>query len=61
MLARGGGQGPIQVGEAAKQAAQQPDLDADAESTLDLRIELVDGDRAAGSRCSSWAGVRRPL
>jgi hypothetical protein len=44
MLAQGGGQGPIQVGEAAKQAAQQPDLDADAVGQ-DLGIELVDCDR----------------
>jgi hypothetical protein len=29
VLAQGGGQGPVQVGEAAKQAAQQPDLDGD--------------------------------
>jgi hypothetical protein len=42
VLAKGGGQGPIQVGDAAKQAAQQPDLDADAVGQ-DLGIELVDG------------------
>jgi hypothetical protein len=44
MLAQGGGQGPVQVGEAAKQAAQQLDLDADAVGQ-DLGIELVDCDR----------------
>jgi hypothetical protein len=30
VLTTGGGKGPIQVGNAAQQAAQQPDLDADA-------------------------------
>ena len=44
VLAQGGGQGPIQVGDAAKQAAQQSDLDADAVGQ-DLGIELVDRDR----------------
>jgi hypothetical protein len=44
VLAKGGGQGPIQVGDAAEEAAQQPDLDADA-AGQDLGIELVDGDR----------------
>jgi hypothetical protein len=42
VLGQGGGQGPIQVGEAAKQAAQQPDLDAVGQ---DLGIELVNRDR----------------
>jgi hypothetical protein len=42
VLGQGGGQGPIQVGDAAKQAAQQPDLDAVGQ---DLGIELVNRDR----------------
>jgi hypothetical protein len=60
VLATGGGQGPIQLGDAAQQAPQQPDLDADAVGQ-DLGIKLVDRDRAVRSRVNSWAGVRRPL
>lgn len=44
VLAQGGGQGPIQLGDAAKQGTQQPELGADTVGQ-DLGIELVDGDR----------------
>jgi hypothetical protein len=54
-----GAEGPVEIGDGAKQGAQQPDLDAD-QLGEDLRGDTDWWDWADRSRASSSAALRPP-